>query len=173
MRVFILEDDQTRMQTLRARLLNHEVTHIASCRDHAKFAPPYDLILLDHDLGGRQYTKHEDCGTTFCQLIKGRINRHLPQTVVIHSYNHVGAKRMQQELGFGIYAPFGGIEFDAILRGVLKAPSVPASVDDLLAREKRLLAKEPEHCPCGYCSRLRARIDALEEVEEVRASRRA
>ena len=64
MKVFILEDDPYRIVKFRDLLKGHDLTIIDSCTKVEEFKPPYDLILLDHDLGGRQLEDHEDCGLT-------------------------------------------------------------------------------------------------------------
>lgn len=114
MKIFILEDDRERILYLRELFMDHEVTWAESVTDIDKFAGPYDLILLDHDLGGRQMEDHEDSGTEFCKLIKGRIEGAL---VIIHSFNGVAAKRMLDILGEGvaIYAPFRGSQFNKMM----------------------------------------------------------
>ena len=89
---------------------------IHACEREYEFKPPYDLILLDHDLGGRQLAEHEDCGLTFVRMIKDKIN---PEAVVIiHSFNPCGAMNMAQELGSqAVVIPFGSYKFqDAIDR---------------------------------------------------------
>ena len=115
MRIFILEDDHARILTLRERLFNHNLTIINSCIEVDKFQPPYDLLLLDHDLGGRQLEGHEDCGLTFVRLVKPRLSSVVP--IIIHSYNPVGAADMMNELeGFHVaWAPFMGSTFKAAL----------------------------------------------------------
>lgn len=50
MKVFILEDDPERMRVLRQILPTADITHILSCTQEQEFQPPYDVILLDHDL---------------------------------------------------------------------------------------------------------------------------
>lgn len=114
-RVFILEDDEIRVAHLLSLLISCDVTRVASCRQAKKFVPPYDLILLDHDLGGRQITRHEDCGLTFVRMIKDKINP--DATIVYHSYNPDGARAMQQEVGRGMIAPFGSSLFNQIVTG--------------------------------------------------------
>lgn len=126
MKVFILEDDPQRMLYLRELLYGADITHIDSCREAGKFQPPYDLILLDHDLGGRQLQEHEDCGTTFARLVKNKINP--DATVVIHSYNHDGAQRMWDILEHHAHiAPFRGREFNTILQQVLRGQAAAAA----------------------------------------------
>jgi hypothetical protein len=44
-------------------------------------------------------------------------------------------------------------------------PSVPLSaIRALVQQDEALLAKEPECCPCRYCTHLRHRLDAFREV---------
>ena len=120
MKIFILEDDPERIRWLRETLIDHETTFIISCIGVDNFQPPYDLILLDHDLGGRQLKEHEDCGLTFVNLVKDRIN---PEAVIIiHSFNPDGAQRMQQALfDAGIKnvdrCPFRGRAFEVAVSG--------------------------------------------------------
>lgn len=113
MKVFILEDDPIRVDYLINRLGQHDLTVAKSCTEVGKFQPPYDLILLDHDLGGRQMTEHEDDGTQFIQLIADRVN--VDAVVIFHSYNPGGAQRMRNILGSGYIAPFRSGAFNRIL----------------------------------------------------------
>ena|SRR3990167_5298570 len=119
MRIFILEDDDHRIKLLQEILHRHSLTVIGSCLDAGQFDPPYDLVLLDHDLGGRQLLEHEDCGLTFVRMVKDRISKHTP--VIVHSYNNSGAEAMLQELDspMAVYAPFMGSQFVTILEMIL------------------------------------------------------
>jgi len=118
MKVFILEDDPDRIQWFHERFFKHDCAIIQTCAREYNFNPPYDLILLDHDLGGRQMdNKHEDSGFEFIKLIKDRIDPR-KTVVIIHSYNNVGAKRMYDEVKelFRPYiAPFRGKDFNSFI----------------------------------------------------------
>lgn len=119
MKVFILEDDPGRIRWFRERFIGHDVTFIESCTEADKFQPPYDLILLDHDLGGRQMNEHEDCGLTFIKLIKNKLTAE--DTLVVHSYNSVGATRMLKEIPhvlLKVYAPYRGVMFDTLMHNL-------------------------------------------------------
>lgn len=109
MKVFILEDDPIRIGQFMEWLRGDDITCADSCTQAYKFEPPYDLIFLDHDLGGRQLEEHEDDGLAFVRLIKDQINP--DALVVIHSYNPDGALRMFDELfDYGVLTlrqPFG------------------------------------------------------------------
>lgn len=99
MKIFVLEDDQQRITRFQKELMDegkHELTLAKSVEEGVKkFSPPYDLMLLDHDLGGRQYvnSEDEDTGYTFLQQLP--VKKAVKGTVVIvHSYNYEGAQRM-------------------------------------------------------------------------------
>lgn len=118
MKIFILEDDPARMLWFRERLIAHHIDHAESCAHIDRFQPPYDLIFLDHDLGGRQMTEHEDDGTHFARLIASHING--STEVIVHSYNADGAQRIRSVLmdaGVRVWghAPFRGNWFNALV----------------------------------------------------------
>lgn len=121
MNVFVLEDDPLRMATIRRLLPDATITHIESCKDADQFQPPYDLVLLDHDLGGRQLEEHEDCGLIFVRITNSRFDSDTP--VVIHSFNPDGAEAMARELrGCNVFvAPFGFNRFLTLLRAMRQA----------------------------------------------------
>ena len=125
MRVFILEDDPDRIMLLREAAFNHDAVFTESClgpngaievyaRESAK--APFDLLLLDHDLGGRTFvdSNEEDTGAAFVRRLPDGGPTTIPYLpdVVIHSYNADGAKNMLatlREKGYrrSIYVPFG------------------------------------------------------------------
>ncbi len=122
MRIFVLEDDPSRIHWFEQRFIGHDVTYADSCLQIERFQPPYDLICLDHDLGGRQMSKHEDNGERFAVLIReqhGRLQR--PETVVVvHSFNPEGAARIVREMaetGYSctVAAPFRFRPFEVIV----------------------------------------------------------
>lgn len=56
---------------------------------------PFDVVQLDHDLGGEVYvTRIEETGYEVALFIETMEVKKLPRTVVIHSYNTSGALRM-------------------------------------------------------------------------------
>lgn len=117
MKVFILEDDPARMMWFRERLIAHELTHAESCTHIDRFRPPYDVIFLDHDLGGRQMEAHEDDGACFARLIGPMINP--DAKVIVHSYNADGAQRIRWILQYVFVAPFRGEWFNALVNRFL------------------------------------------------------
>lgn len=94
-RIYLLEDDPERIISL-ARTLRGPIQGSQTCERAHEFSGAYNLILLDHDLGGRQMSTHEDNGYTFLKRVFDRI--HLHSRIVIHSHNPDGARLMQQLL---------------------------------------------------------------------------
>lgn len=100
MRIFILEDDPVRIKHLfRENLIGHALTIVetvdAAIEQLAQHE--FDLIFLDHDLGGKQYVdpKDEPTGQDVADWLSQRDDR---TTVIIHSCNTVGAERMEKTL---------------------------------------------------------------------------
>lgn len=122
MRIFVLEDDPDRIRWFCQRLIGHDWNCIQTCQREYEFKPPYDLILLDHDLGGSQMgMKHgrplgiaeaEDNGRTFLKMIMDDIG---DTPVIIHSYNGPAADEMKKDYPNAIIAPFRGPTFDVLL----------------------------------------------------------
>lgn len=104
MRIFILEDDKGRICRFGDELMKeHDITVCTSVKGALKcFAPPYDLMLLDHDLGGETFvpSEKEETGYSFLQQLPVReaIKRNKP-IVIVHSFNYQGAQRMVDEAG--------------------------------------------------------------------------
>lgn len=98
MRVFILEDDQVRHIGFMGALIGHEVTLCDSVlKAKEAFKPPYDVILLDHDLGGQQMvdSTEDNTGYQFCVFLTEHNNWSLDISIaVVHSYNPEGAMKM-------------------------------------------------------------------------------
>lgn len=127
MKIFILEDDDARItafeHVLNANLVTDRKHDVTFCKwlngkDGAfeRYQPPYDLILLDHDLGGMQYVEsdgEEETGYKFVKWMVALKEKLYPSIgVIIHSYNPTGAMAMQGLLiadgwTFTIKTPFG------------------------------------------------------------------
>ena len=85
MKVLLLEDDSTRVVQFRNRLnsegVPYELVHVDRASDAivAMLEQRFDLILLDHDLGGRTYVnftdEQEDCGVRVAEWLSIRPER--------------------------------------------------------------------------------------------------
>lgn len=92
LKVFILEDDGWRIALFQETLEGCDLTVINSCEEYEKFTPPYDVILLDHDLGDSIF---DGDGNKFLSLIKDKLPLQSKSAmIVVHSWNPEGAQRM-------------------------------------------------------------------------------
>lgn len=99
MRIFILEDNDERNVQFRQRYAMHDLTIATNLTEaRAKWAPPYDLVSLDHDLGVEIGDPMEpmdptiETGLQFIHFAAWPIP--LPHRVIIHSWNPEGARLM-------------------------------------------------------------------------------
>lgn len=113
-RVFVLEDDPQRIRLFREALFHADATFAESCAEAIeKFAPPYAVMSLDHDLGGKVFVNsaEENTGAGFCRWLPEKAPDMWSPVVVVHSYNPDGARTMMRTLaGKGykaIQQPFG------------------------------------------------------------------
>jgi hypothetical protein len=104
MKIFILEDDENRISLFLTAAKEHDVTLCTSCERAIKmWNPPYDLVLLDHDLAPEHYQAldgdHESTGLTFCKwLVENKPEDSDNLAFIVHSWNPYGGKRMVQVL---------------------------------------------------------------------------
>ena len=107
MNIFILEDDPLRMKLFKQTLIGHNVDHADNVTDGKKLLTEneYDLILLDHDLGGEQMVNSADENTGY-QLAKFIRDDNISARVIVHSYNPAGAKNILAVLPRAAYIPF-------------------------------------------------------------------
>jgi len=100
MRILILEDDSDRVKKFYEMFNDHSLVVVNNSKDAISFVTTFkfNVIFLDHDLGGQVYvdSDNDNTGYQVAKVIPNSINSHTP--VVIHSWNVVGAKRMQQVL---------------------------------------------------------------------------
>lgn len=98
MKIFILEDDESRIRLFVDALLSHghDLTIAKSFQEATrKFQPPYDALSLDHDLGGRQFVNsdEEETGFNFVRWL-GKAPSGAQPVIAVHSYNPDGAQAM-------------------------------------------------------------------------------
>lgn len=111
MRIFVLEDDPLRQNAFMRTLMGHEMTICDSVlKAKQAWNPPYDVVCLDHDLGGQQMVDSSEgnTGTEFAGFLRAECEDAVPfkfpgnapaaGVVYIHSYNPAGAARMEQIL---------------------------------------------------------------------------
>lgn len=148
--VLFLDDDHKRIEQIRLRLaeLACDLTVVETadeCIDRLR-RNSYDLVLLDHDLGGEIFcdSSREDCGMEVVRWLIKNGGEH--GEFIVHTMNAIAAAGMYLELNARGYrvrqAPFGSSQFYGYLyRALAVAPPVPEklSLSDRLGRYLRSL----------------------------------
>jgi CheY-like chemotaxis protein len=112
--ILVVEDDGRRIEWFMDRLKGRCVLDvfekaedgIRAVRDNK-----YDMIFLDHDLGGRIFVPSEDPETGYqvAKILPETVNRDTP--VIVHSYNPDGADNIVSAIGRSARKePFGSFE---------------------------------------------------------------
>jgi CheY-like chemotaxis protein len=101
MRIFILEDDtERRTPVFRANLIGHELVFAETAAQAIKILGmrEFDLIFLDHDLGGQQWVDPNDknTGSEVTRWMVEEMSK--CPTVIIHSLNSPAAQAMKHRL---------------------------------------------------------------------------
>jgi len=121
MKILFLDDDEMRQTVFFRKFLEFKqdgdtlvtTRTVEETIDALKTKGPFDVIDLDHDLGGKIFVKEvEGTGYQVALFIENELsNELLPKHVIIHSYNPDGVKRMMESIGKRVtsvqYIPFG------------------------------------------------------------------
>ena len=100
MNIFILEDDEERVRTFFIMFCSHNIV-VSNSAQYAKTIldnEKFDIIFLDHDLGGKTFVDSKEENTGY------QVAKHLPKTInfntriVVHSWNTPAANLMVKEL---------------------------------------------------------------------------
>ncbi len=101
MKILILEDDKIRQAYFIKHLEGHEIYIVDNSKDCIEqLQKHWNYLFLDHDLGN-----DTDSGYVVAQWLHKK-NNNLPDEIIIHSLNPVGAKRMHQLLPMAKIVPF-------------------------------------------------------------------
>jgi len=108
MNVLVLDDDNNRLVRFRRGLLNHNVTTATNAKEAIAQlqSHDWDVVFLDHDLGGTGQPEPSGPGTGW-EVAKWLQDnpKHIPPHVIVHSFNPAGAKNMCACLPDAEYRP--------------------------------------------------------------------
>lgn len=113
MKILFLDDDEGRHDAFGSESVGHDITHVRTVGQAIKAlkASKFDLISLDHDLGGRHYVPSDDPEGTGWHVAKYLASVGTDACIIVHSYNVTGAERMIQTLAdaniSARHVPFG------------------------------------------------------------------
>lgn len=121
MKIFILEDNPDRIYTFMNTYKLDEVTISNNAHEAIKILKnsKFDLIFLDHDLGG-QYNVSSLQQNTGAQVVPAIKEQNLDTPIIIHSFNSRGAQNMNFILeqighcGQVLIKPFSNAMFNLI-----------------------------------------------------------
>ena len=108
MRIFILDDRQERHDACRKKFPDAEIISVYDAIGAIALLSTnlsYDLICLDHDLGGKIFVdiNDENSGSTVAKFLA---DKDIKCEIIIHSLNYWGAKNMMNYLPQAEYIPF-------------------------------------------------------------------
>ena len=115
MKIFIVEDDLTRIETFKEKFEHIEEAElfIATTAGKARRILEenkdvmWDMIFLDHDLGGRVYVESADPNTGYQVAKYIRDNKIQYYNAITHSMNSMGAQNIMNVLENCNHIPFG------------------------------------------------------------------
>lgn len=121
MRIFILEDNKFRMKKFRQQLIGHTIDHAETVQEGISLVTfnKYDLLFLDHDLGGEQMVDSSDKNTGYqvAEFIASfTMNKKTP--CVVHSCNPAGADNIIRVLPHGVRIPFPSLNIASVVKWV-------------------------------------------------------
>lgn len=96
MRVLFFDDEEIRLRALKNK---SEGALIDWAKDVAQAKASltedvYDVVCLDHDIGGQMLACTENCGCVVASFIKTLPSARRPMLIVIHSFNPDAATKM-------------------------------------------------------------------------------
>ena len=102
-RVLILEDDPNRVADFRRNYSDFDlcfVSTVQEAEDVVKAQPAFDVMFLDHDLGGTQMAPSDkNSGYEFARRLAIFHSSKLPKACVVHSLNPNGAENIVGAMG--------------------------------------------------------------------------
>lgn len=103
MRILFLDDDQTRHKRFKILTIGNNVDFVwtsKECIAALLTNERYDLVCLDHDLGGKTFVEEkENSGTEVAEWIRYKLSKDkYPDKIIIHSSNPQGADRMYDHI---------------------------------------------------------------------------
>lgn len=123
MKIFILEDNEYRMAKFRRELIGHEIDRAATVEEGTSLvvANKYDLMFLDHDLGGEEMVNSYDDNTGYklAEFIAS-FTQNKTTPCVVHSCNPAGADNICRVLPHAGKFPFTSLNIASAAKWVEK-----------------------------------------------------
>lgn len=120
----VLEDNEGRIRKFRRELVGNLVDFARDAEAALVCigAHSYDLIFLDHDLGGEEMAEPGGANTGYRVALRlARDEKNGAARVVLHSCNPAGAKMMALALPRAVLTPFVSLDIAAAVRWAVTA----------------------------------------------------
>lgn len=121
MRIFILEDNSNRIAKFKQELIGHTVDYAKSVEEGTSlvFSNQYDLLFLDHDLGGEEMVDSfsESTGYKLAEWIAS-FTKNKEISCVVHSCNPAGADNIVRVLPHAVKMPFPSLDIASVVKWV-------------------------------------------------------
>jgi hypothetical protein len=113
-KILFLDDSEERINRFKAKFVHDYISISRTASEAISLLEKnsFDILFLDHDLGGKIYCPSDEVsGYAVAEYVATKMNKNkLPSKIVIHSYNPSGAKNMLAILHKNgiqaIYEPF-------------------------------------------------------------------
>ena len=117
MKILILEDNPCRISAFYKKLIGHDVIAVETVGEAISLleSDPFDVLFMDHDLGGEFYVDssgNEETGYTLACWLSDNMEC-APKKIYVHSLNPVGVKNIQSVLPRAVHVPFAWMREDA------------------------------------------------------------
>ena len=126
MRVLVLEDNECRVRKFRQGLVGNVVDFARDAEEALACiaARAYDLVFLDHDLGGEEMADSRGANTGYrVASFLARDGKNGAARVVLHSCNPAGRGMMALALPRAVQAPFVSLDIAAAARWASGPPA--------------------------------------------------
>ena len=111
LKILVLEDDANRIEVFKEKLKGHDVYFFDQAEDAINAFKlftdkPWDIVFLDHDLGGQVFVPSSNPNTGYAVAKYMEENDVEAKQVIIHSMNPAGGANMKAALPHAIIMPF-------------------------------------------------------------------
>jgi CheY-like chemotaxis protein len=103
MRILFLDDDKIRHKAFKRMHIGSVIKSVHTAKEciaALEIDEVYDVVSLDHDLGGEIFAASDkNSGLEVARYIRDGLDKaKYPKRVIVHSMNPIGAKRMVQTI---------------------------------------------------------------------------
>lgn len=108
--VLVLEDNEERIKHFKKNLVgnNFKIVSVSDACIELLVKDKWDVLFLDHDLGGRSYVPSSESNTGYqvAKFLHDNPKYKPSEVIIIHSLNPIGAENMQNALPEAYRIPF-------------------------------------------------------------------